>query len=113
VGGGQVAFGAVGGEAGEDVEGLLVEEAGDEVVRAVILQQVFDQVQRGHRAGNLAGVGVAVHPEGRLLRGGAGLPVGELGEPDLTPLDAPADGFDPAQGRVPSARACRVRVRSS
>ncbi|CAA9448025.1 hypothetical protein AVDCRST_MAG82-3522, partial [uncultured Rubrobacteraceae bacterium] len=62
----QVALGAVGGEAGEHVESLLVEKAGYEVVLAVVFEEVFDQVQRRHRARHLAGVGVAVNPEGGL-----------------------------------------------
>ena len=97
VGRGQVVLGAVGGETGEDVEGLLVEEAGYEVVPAVALQEGLDQIQRRHRAGHLARVGVAVHPEGRFLFSGAGPGVGDLGQPDLPPLVAPARGLNPAQ----------------
>jgi hypothetical protein len=83
MGGGEVAFGAIGREAGEDVEGLFVEETGGEVIRAVVLEEVFDQVERGHRAGDLAGVGVAVHPEGRFRARRSRRRVGELREPDV------------------------------
>src|SRR5215203_3879855 len=83
----QVALGAVGGETGEHIEGLFVEEA-------------FDQVERRHRARNLAGVGVAVYPEGGLRLGRACLCVGKLREPDLTPLIALAYGLDLAEPGV-------------
>jgi hypothetical protein len=42
-------------------------------------------------------VGVAVDPEGRLRVGCSGLGVGQLGQPDLTPLVALADGLDLAE----------------
>jgi hypothetical protein len=96
----QVAFCAVGGEAGEDVEGLLVEEAGDEGVCAVAFKEGFDQVQGAHRAGHLAGVGVAVHPEGGFLGGGAGPVVCEFEQPYRAPLPALAHRYQLAQTRM-------------
>ena len=41
--GSEVALGGVGGEAREDVEGLLVQEAGDEVIFAVTFEEGLDQ----------------------------------------------------------------------
>jgi hypothetical protein len=96
----QVALGAIGRETGEHVEGLLVEETGREVFRAMPFEEVFDQVECRHRACNLAGVGVAVYPESRLRLGGTCLCVGKLREPDLTPLIALAYGLDLAEPRV-------------
>jgi hypothetical protein len=90
-------LGAVGIEARDHIEGAGVEHSRYAVVPAVATEEVVEKVERGGAAGDLGGVDIGVEPQRRLLLGGAGVQVGDGGEPDVAALIGLADALQPQQ----------------
>ena len=83
---GQVHLGAVNGDARDNVDDVIVEEAGHALIFAVLGGVVPDRVEGDGGTGDLAGVDVGVDPVGGLFGVGAGLFVGKGGEHDVAAL---------------------------
>ena len=96
VGHGQL--GPVGVQAGHDVE--RPRGAGARHGGAGVGEEPVDEVQRGHRAGELGGVDVGVDPHRRLGVVGAGGGVGDGHQPDVAALVRAADALERGQRGV-------------
>lgn len=88
---GQGPFGAVGVEAGDEVEGAGVEGVGDFVVLPVAGEQFVEEVEYGRRGRRLCGVDVAIGPVGGFFCVGAGAEVGDSDDPDVASFVAGAE----------------------
>ena len=104
----EVDLGAVDADPGDDVQGRLVEQAGDAFVGAVPDEQLVDGVEGDGGAGHLAGVDVGVDEVGGLLVVRAGFVVGKDHAPDVAPFVGLADRVDRDEDGM-----CRSQLRSS
>jgi hypothetical protein len=93
-------LGAVGVDPRQHVEDLLVDEAGDLLVAAVVGEELVDGVERHGRGGVFLGVDLGVQVVAGLAGAGSGGGVGDLHEPHVAAPEALPDRAQRGQPRV-------------
>ncbi len=98
------AFGPVGIDPGEDVDGRGLEPLLDRGVAGRVLGQEFGHGQRELRAGQVVALETRGDEQGRTFPGRDDAGAGDLKRPDVAPAPGLADGRDPDQGLVRSGQ---------